>query len=107
MIAIEQLKAEYALVWVNKPELPDFTIVELYNLWYYATQGDIRVCRGYYKFTPPNPWDNVEYWNSIFYYNTTTGLWRYLFSTGNAATATNNGLPTNDGNSYQLIYTKR
>jgi hypothetical protein len=100
--SINQLIQSYINYWASR--VPPYTMVSLYNLWYYTNtvNNNIVSCRAYYQFTPPE--SDINYWNAYFNYDTTTGLYQYLGASGNSATSTYNGLTSSDLAQLTLYY---
>ena len=100
--SLNQLIQSYNNYWVSVSTT--YTLASLYNLWYYTNtvKNNIVSCRGYYQFTPPD--NGINYWNAYFDYDTTTGLYQYVGSSGNSATSTYNGLTSSDLAQLTLYY---
>lgn len=105
---IAQLSDNYNATWAVQPA-PDtalYTMVRVIRLWQYTTVGDVYSCRGYYRYIFTDTPGVSGYWNSLFTYNANTGLWTYILASGNPASETSDGLPSNDGNTYKVIYSQ-
>ena len=94
--AINQLIESYNNSWNGK-----YKLTSLLNLWYYTVTVDKTVvyCRGYYIY------NNYNYWNSYFSYDTITGLYNYFNESGNEATKSDNGLSPMQLKELTLYYT--
>jgi hypothetical protein len=95
--SLNQLFQAYKNAWYGM-----YTIEILYNLWYYidTPNSTIVKCRMYYKFTG----SATDYWNADIDYDTTSGLYNYIFRSGNPASSTSNGLDDNVLQQLTLFY---
>ena len=96
--SLGQLFQEYNSYWQG-----DYTIVSLYNLWYYkdSVNNAIVNCRAYYKYK------GLEngYWCNYMNYDTTNGLYFYSQEqSGTPATSTSSELTSADLELLTLYY---
>lgn len=93
--SLEQLKKTYTYNWKNSVDNANYTIVTLFNIWYYTSTKDDTIvkCIAYYQYEGKSD----GYWSAIFFYDTTTGLYDYAVGSGLPASSTDNGLSSVPG----------
>jgi hypothetical protein len=98
--SLNQLIQSYYNQWLG-----DYSIVSLYNLWYYTNtyNNNIVSCRLYYQYQHSSDLTN-GYYNAYANYDTTTGLYTFQAGTGVAATPDNNGLGPSQLSQLTLYY---
>lgn len=96
--SLNQLFQAYSNGWDGT-----YSMVSLYNLWYYTNtlNNNIVECRMYYRYTG----NTNGYWCGYIDYDTTTGLYMYMYAgDGVEATSTNNGLDSSELSQLTLYY---
>jgi hypothetical protein len=98
--SLNQLIQSYYNRWLG-----DYSIVSLYNLWYYTNtyNNNIVSCRLYYQYQHSSDLTN-GYFNAYANYDTTTGLYTVQATPGVAATPDNNGLDPSQLSQLTLYY---
>ena len=99
--SLNQLFQAYADAWDAWEG--EYTIVTLYNLWYYTNTVNSTIvnCRAYYQYT------GIEsgYWCNDMEYDTTSGLYTTIIPSGVPASSSSNGLSSDDLQELTLFYT--
>jgi hypothetical protein len=101
--SLNQLFQSYFNTWSSYT--PSYSIVSLYNLWYYTNtlNNNVVQCRMYYQYMKNNS-TTTGYWCAYANYDTTTGLYTYVFGSGVIATSTNNGLSFDQLSQLTIYY---
>ena len=91
--SLAQLKQSYQNSWQS------YYIVEVFNVWYYTStvNNPVVECTAYYLYSWGGNVGDGGYWRANFNYDTTTGLYSYVKTSGSSASATDNGTSSISG----------
>ena len=89
--SLAQLKQSYTTQWLN-----NLYIADLFNVWYFTStvNNPVVECTAYYWYSGTL---GSGYFRANFNYDTTTGLYAYIYSSGSSASDTDNGTSSISG----------